>query len=508
MPGRIGVEVNLGAAGDTRDTLLRRSKTVRILVLGDFSGRRNRGLEKAADLASRPILEVDVDSFGAVFRRLSPCLALGPGDDGTSALTARFDTLDDFHPDRLFATLEPFRKLRESRSRLLDPASFEQEASRLMECQPLPASVAKAGSAAELIQAEGQAEMLTRLIGGPADAALRRMPVIGFVDELIGRLVQPHIEPGSTRAPDPYIAALDASTTDLMRTLLHQADFQALESTWRGVRRLVESLDLGSELKLYVVDVSKGELLADCAASRGNPQDSAAYRLIVEANRGADPQPWSLLVGHCRFGADADDIALLGHLGVIASHAGGPLLAEADPNLVGCAALNERAEPRNWTFVGSDVDERWLALRRSPVARWLGLAMPRVLLRLPYGTKTDRVEEFSFEEFAATANHESYLWGNPALACAQVIARAFLENDRETSDEGSHEIDDLPAHVRDQDGERHLQACAEFLLPLRVGDEMLRRGMIPVLSYGNRNAVRLMRLQSISEPLAALAGFD
>ena len=134
--------------------------------------------------------------------------------------------------------------------------------------------------------------------------------------------------------------------------------------------------------------------------------------------------------------------------------------------------------------------------------------MPRVLLRLPYGTKTDRVEEFSFEEFAATANHESYLWGNPALACAQVIARAFLENDRETSDEGSHEIDDLPAHVRDQDGERHLQACAEFLLPLRVGDEMLRRGMIPVLSYGNRNAVRLMRLQSISEPLAALAGFD
>jgi type VI secretion system ImpC/EvpB family protein len=227
---------------------------------------------------------------------------------------------------------------------------------------------------------------------------------------------------------------------------------------------------------------------------------------VVEASRrGADEQPWSLLVGQYSFGADPDDIALLGHLGVIASQAGGPLLASADSSLVGCDALSERTEPRDWAFRDPEAEMRWNALRRSPAAPWLGLAMPRVLLRLPYGAKTEPLESFSFEEFATTADHEAYLWGNPALACAQVIARTFLDEGQGTSIEGPHEIDDLPAHVRDHDGERQLKACAEFVLPARVGEEMQRRGMIPVLSYGNRNAVRVLRVQSIAEPLGSLA---
>ena len=124
--------------------------------------------------------------------------------------------------------------------------------------------------------------------------------------------------------------------------------------------------------------------------------------------------------------------------------------------------------------------------------------MPRMLIRLPYGAKSDPVESFAFEELGAVAGHEDYLWGNPALACAEVIARAFLGEGPGLSIEGPLEIDDLPAHVRDQDGERRLQPCAEFALPIRVGEEMTQRGMIPLLSYGNRNAVRVMGIRSIS----------
>jgi type VI secretion system protein ImpC len=203
-----------------------------------------------------------------------------------------------------------------------------------------------------------------------------------------------------------------------------------------------------------------------------------------------------------------DDLALLAHLGVVASHAGGPLLAAADPSLVGCDELNERTESRHWAVKDPGVEKRWNELRNSPAARWLGLAMPRVLLRLPYGVKTDRIESFSFEEFDGSAGHESYLWGNPALACALVIARSFVERDQGTALEGPYEIDGLPAHMRDQDGDRQLQACAEFVLPMRVAEEMLQRGMMPVMSYGNRNAVRVIRLQSISEQHASLAGME
>lgn len=507
MPGRISFEVNLGASGDARAGMLRRSDTLRMLVLGDFSGRRNRGLETATDLASRPILRVDLDSFDAVFQRLSPGLTLGSGIGGSSGIAVQFETLEDFHPDRLFAALEPFGTLRESRSRLLDPASFEQEAGRLMEGSSLTAKAGDASPATESPRPEDQANLLQRLMGTPAEPAGRAASPKSLVDGLVRRLVQPHIKPGSSRSPAPYLAALDASSSELMRAVLHDPDFQALEAGWRGLRRLVDSLELGEEVTLHIVDISQDELLADLEASQGNPLESAAHRLLVETSRrGADEQPWSLLVGNYRFGADADDVALLGHLGVIASGAGGPLLAAAEPSLIGCERLSEGTEPRQWTLDDPEVDRRWTALRRSPVARWLGLALPRVLLRLPYGAKTDSVESFNFEELSATVGHDEYLWGNPALACAQAVAQAFLDEGADMSIEGPLELDDLPAHVRDQDGERRLQACAEFNLPIRVGEELQQRGMIALLSYGNRNAARVMGVQSIAEPRSALAG--
>ena len=121
-----------------------------------------------------------------------------------------------------------------------------------------------------------------------------------------------------------------------------------------------------------------------------------------------------------------------------------------------------------------------------------------MLLRLPYGAKSDPVESFAFEEFGAPMRHEDYLWGNPALGCAEVIARALLEEGPGMSIVGPLELDNLPAHVRDQDGERRLQPCAEFALPIRVGEEIARRGMIPLLSFGNRNAVRVTGIRSIS----------
>jgi type VI secretion system protein ImpC len=506
MAGKFGFEVNLGAAGAPRDGLLRRSDKMRILVLGDFSGRHNRGLETTADLAGRAILPVDLDRFDAVFRRLSPSLSLGTSAAATAGLDVKFDELEDFHPDRLYAALEPFGRLRESRARLLDPATFEQESSRLMEGQPSASASTEPGPAAGQPSREDQAGLLQRLIGAPAEP-VPRVSSQGVVDGLIRRLVQPHIKPGTSRSPAPYIAALDASSTELMRGLLHDADFQSLEATWRGVRKLVESLELGDELTLHIVDVSKGELLADLETSQGNPLQSAAHRLLVESSRrGADEQPWSLLVGHYSFGANAADLALLGHLGVIASRAGGPLMAAAEPGLVGCERLSEATEPRQWAFSDPEIEKAWNDLRRSPAARWLALAMPRILLRLPYGAKSDPTDSFAFEEFSPSSGHEAYLWGNAALACAQGIAQGFLDEGSSLSIAGPLELDDLPAHIRDQDGERRLQACAEFTLPVRVGEELLQRGMTPLLSYGNRNAVRVLRIQSIAEPLHALAG--
>jgi type VI secretion system protein ImpC len=506
MPGKIGFEINLGAARDPRSGVPRRRQTMQVLVLADLSGRRNRGVETTSDLASRPVLRLDLDNFGAMMRRLSPVLVLGGAGNGRTGLSIAFESLDDFHPDRLYASLQPFQSLRASRSRLLDPATSEAEASRLMENPPESLAGTAAAADSEPASPEDRAGLMQRLLGTPAGPEENTRPPQGIVDDLIRRVVQPHIQPGHRRSPDPYVAAIDASLGELMRSLLHDPDFQALEATWRGVRSWVDELDLDADLSLHVVDVSKGELLADLESCQGRLEESSTCRLLTETSRaGADDPSWSLLVGHYQFGASSDDIALLGHLGVLASRAGGPLLAAAEPGLVGCRRLGEDTESRHWQFEDPQVEQRWLALRRSTAAQWLGLALPRILLRLPYGAKTDRIDGFAFEECGPAAGHDDYLWGNPALACARMIAGAFLEESSDIVLGGPFDIEDLPAHVRDVDGERRLQPCAEFALPMRTGEELLRRGMIALLSYGNRNAVRVMGVQSVADPPAPLA---
>jgi type VI secretion system protein ImpC len=127
-------------------------------------------------------------------------------------------------------------------------------------------------------------------------------------------------------------------------------------------------------------------------------------------------------------------------------------------------------------------------------------------MRLPYGPRTDAIESFKFEEMTSATDHEAYLWGNPALACGMVLAARFLDEPTDMRTSGPLEIEDLPACVRDIDGERQLMPCAEVLLPIRVGEELQRRGMIALLSHSDRNAVRILELRSVAEPTLALAG--
>lgn len=500
MPGRVSFEVVLGAAsGPARRTPIR-DGTMRVLVLGDFSGRGNRGAVSPGNLGERPVLPLDIDAFDATFRRLAPSLVLRGGAQAGGGKAIDFEGLEDFHPDRLYARLDPFRALRDSRSRLLDPASFELEAASLM-LEP------GAGTTEAPAAPEREPDLLQRLIGAAPEPAARPTAAAG-IDSLIRRLVQPHVKTVSSRSPEPYLAALDASLGELMRAVLHDPDFQALESNWRGVRRFVDGIELGESVTLHVADVAKQELLEDLAASGGTPSASAIGRLLAAAGRrGADAASWSLIVGLFDFGATDDDLSLLAYLGTVVAQAGVPLLAAARPDLVGCRRLDADTDPRQWRHDDPELERRWQDLRRSPVAPWLGLALPRILLRQPYGAKSDPIEAYAFEELAGGGGHEACLWGNPGLACAQEIAASHVEAGADAATGGPFDIADLPLCLEDEHGERRLKPCAEFLLPVTVGEELLRRGTIPLLSYGNRNAARILAVRSISEPPAALAGF-
>lgn len=135
---------------------------------------------------------------------------------------------------------------------------------------------------------------------------------------------------------------------------------------------------------------------------------------------------------------------------------------------------------------------------RADEASYLGLALPRFMLRQPYGKESDPIEAFPFEELAAGAPHEDYLWGNPAVLCGYLLAAAFQAEGWDTQAGGYGEVGELPIHKFKEDGETQVKPCAEAWLTERATQAMLGKGLIPVLSIRGRDAVRLEVLQSLA----------
>jgi type VI secretion system protein ImpC len=132
--------------------------------------------------------------------------------------------------------------------------------------------------------------------------------------------------------------------------------------------------------------------------------------------------------------------------------------------------------------------------------------MPRFLLRLPFGRDTDAAETFDFEEMGDVPVHAHYLWGNPAFAGACLLAQSFSRTGWEMKPGDVSDVDRLPLHVYDVQGESRLKPCAEVLLSEKALDAILDAGIMPLATLKDTDTARLVRFQSIREPLAGLAG--
>ena len=448
---------------------------LRVLVLGDFSA---QPVAERAPLSLRPTLRVDVDNLDTVMRRLAPRLAHPAG-------AMHFEGLDDFHPDALFARLPVFASLRQMRQRLADPARFAQAAAELGIAPPTAPTTGGA--------ADAGADLLAGLLGGrPAATPRAAAPPATGIDALIRNIVAPHTVPDHRAQQAALVASVDQAIAAEMRSVLHAPTFQALEAAWRGVQWLIASLELDETLELHLFDVSKAELLADVVGAQGQLAQTGLQRALADRWRQAPGgEGWSVLCGLYGFGPSATDIGLLAALGLIAQQAGGPFLAAGDTAL---ALADETA------LAG------WQSLRRSQAAPWLGLAAPRVLLRLPYGQRSDPCTAFAFEEFPGAPEHEQFLWGAGSLAATLLIGRAYSAKGWGFEPGDEREIGDLPAYHFVRDGESEMQACAEDFLGEQAGTALLLAGLMPVLSHRHRNAVTVMRFQSVAAPAAPLAG--
>ena len=306
---------------------------------------------------------------------------------------------------------------------------------------------------------------------------------------------------------EEMIAKIDEKLNAQVNDILHAQEFQQIESAWRGLHYLVFNSETDSMLKIWVMNVSKNELYRNLRLFPGARWDqSPLFKQLYEQEFGQlGGEPFGCLIGDYHFSHVPTDVQLLRDLGKIASASHCPLFAGADPTLLGMDAWTELTNPRD---IGKIFDTpeyaAWKGLRDSDDSRYVGLCMPRVLARLPYGAKSEPVEEFAFEEDTDGHKGEKYGWMNAAYAMAANVNRAFKEwgwCTRIRGVQSGGEVINLPTHTfPTDDGGVDLKCPTEIAISDRREHELAKSGLIPIIHRKNTDKAAFIGAQSVYKP--------
>ena len=315
------------------------------------------------------------------------------------------------------------------------------------------------------------------------------------------------ISTDALRSIEAMIAAIDAKLTEQINPILHHEDFQQLESAWRGLHYLVNNTETDETLKIKVLNISKKDLGKTLKKFRGTAWDqSPIFKRVYEEEYGQfGGEPFGMLLGDYYFDHSPQDVQLLGDMAQVASAAHAPFLAAAAPTVMQMDSWSELANPRDLTKIfGTPEYAAWRSLRESEDSRYIGLCMPRFLARLPYGAKTEPVEQFNFEEATGQGESEKYTWCNSAYAMATNITRAFklygwTTNIRGVESGGA--VEGLPTHTfPDEDGGVAMKCPTEIAIADRREAELARNGFMPLIFKKNSDFAAFIGAQSLQKP--------
>jgi len=306
---------------------------------------------------------------------------------------------------------------------------------------------------------------------------------------------------------EAMIAELDKKLSDQVNAILHHAEFQQLESAWRGLHYLVNNTETDEMLKIRVMSISKLDLGKTLKRYKGTAWDqSPIFKRVYEEEYGQfGGEPFGALVGDYYFDHSPPDVELLGEMSKVAASAHAPFIAAVNPSLMQMGSWQELANPRDLTKIFTTPEyAAWKSLRESDDARYLGLAMPRFLARLPYGAKTNPVEEFNFEEQTAGGDHASYTWANSAYAMAVNVNRSFKLYGwctRIRGIESGGAVEGLPAHTFPTDeGGVAMKCPTEIAISDRREAELAKNGFMPLVHRKNSDFAAFIGAQSLQKP--------
>lgn len=309
------------------------------------------------------------------------------------------------------------------------------------------------------------------------------------------------------RTIEGIVSEIDKKLTEQVNLILHHEEFQQLESAWRGLHYLVNNTETDEMLKIRVMSISKKEMHKTLRKFKGTAWDqSPIFKKVYEEEFGQfGGEPYGSLVADYHFDHSPPDVELLGEMAKIAAAAHAPLITGANPTLFQMDSWSELANPRDLTKIFQTPEyAAWRSLRESEDSKYVGMAMPRFLGRLPYGSKTDPVEAFAFEEETDGSDHSKYGWVNAAYGMAVNINRSFKEYgwcSRIRGIESGGAVENLPSHTfPTDDGGVDMKCPTEIAISDRRESELANNGMMPLIHRKNSDLAAFIGAQSLHKP--------
>jgi type VI secretion system protein ImpC len=328
-----------------------------------------------------------------------------------------------------------------------------------------------------------------------------------LVKEFVSQILQGAIgiSPDTEAMINARIAQIDELLSSQLNEVMHAPEFQKLEGSWRGLRYLLDRSETSDKLKIRVLNASKKDLLRDLQRAPEFDQ-SALFKKVYEEEYGIfGGAPFAALVGDYEFGKHPQDTELLEKISNVAAAAHAPFLTAASPDLLSLESFNQLGQPRDLSKVFDTTEYvKWKSFRQSEDSRYVGLALPHILMRLPYGKETCPVEAFGYEERVDGSDHSKYLWGNAAYALATRLTNAFALYGwcaAIRGVEGGGLVEGLPSHTfRTDEGDIALKCPTEIAITDRREKELADQGLVPLVHCKGTDYAAFFSVQSAQKP--------
>jgi type VI secretion system protein ImpC len=366
----------------------------------------------------------------------------------------------------------------------------------------------KVGAGSAVAEQVAESSLLDQIVeqGRFADAGARERGK-DLVKEFVAQVLEGSMTLG--RDADQMISARVAQIDHLvsiqLNEVLHNAQFQKLESTWRGLKYLMDQSETGTQLKIRILNASKKDLLRDLQRAPEFDQ-SAMFKKVYEEEYGLfGGEPFGALVGDYEFSKHPEDLELLEKVSQVAAASHAPFLSAASPELLNMQSFTGLDQPRDIGKIFDNTEyAKWKGFRESEDSKYVALTCPRILMRLPYGKDTAPVDGFNYEEAVDGTEHSKYLWGNAAFALAAKMTQAFATYGwcvAIRGVEGGGLVDGLPSHTfRTDEGDVALKCPTEIAITDRREKELADQGLVSLVHCKGTDKAAFFSIQSCNKP--------